>query len=139
MYSVVVVLFGFIVHIKYFKLHIFSLYVNLKLIYFVFGDFDWIFVEAIVMRMTMGDKWFIPPDTLNRFIPSGGINSFIPPDSLRTDTLFRDTGTKSVKKRKRKDRRQIKHSRKNREKTSTNKRKNQIIRLFILFNKVSTN
>ena len=33
-----------------------------------------------------------PPDTLNRFIPSGGINSYIPPDSLRTDTLFRDTG-----------------------------------------------
>ena len=70
MYSVV--LFGFIVHIKYFKLRIFSLYVDLKLIYFVFGDFDWIFVEAIVMRMTMGDRMVYPPDTLNRFIPSGG-------------------------------------------------------------------
>ena len=76
MYSVV--LFGFIVHIKYFKLRIFSLYVDLKLIYFVFGDFDWIFVEAIVMRMTMGDRMVYPPDTLNRFIPSGGINSYIP-------------------------------------------------------------
>ena len=59
MYSVV--LFGFIVHIKYFKLRIFSLYVDLKLIYFVFGDFDWIFVEAIVMRMTMGDRMVYPP------------------------------------------------------------------------------
>ena len=91
MYSVV--LFGFIVHIKYFKLRIFSLYVDLKLIYFVFDDFDWIFVLAIVMRMTMGIEWLYPsPDTLNRFIPSGGIDSFIPLDSLRTDTLFRDTG-----------------------------------------------
>ena len=92
MYSVV--LFGFIVHIKYFKLRIFSLYVDLKSIYFVLGDFDWIFVEAIVMRMTMGgggDRMVYPPDTLNRVIPSGGINSYIPPDSLRTDTLFRDT------------------------------------------------
>ena len=44
MYSVV--LFGFIVHIKYFKLRIFSLYVDLKLIYFVFCDFDWIFVDG---------------------------------------------------------------------------------------------
>ena len=59
---------------KYFKLRIFSLYVDLKLIYFLFGDFDWIFVEAIVMRMTMGDRMVYPPDTLNRFIPSGGIN-----------------------------------------------------------------
>ena len=87
-----VVLFGFIVHIKYFKLRIFSLYVDLKLIYFVFGDFDWIFAEAIVMCIPMGDRMVYPPDTLNRFIPSGGINSFIPPDSPRTDTLFRDTG-----------------------------------------------
>ena len=70
MYSVV--LFGFIVHIKFFKLRIFSLYVDLKLIYFVFGDFDWIFVLAIVMRMTMGDRMVYPPDTLHRFIPSGG-------------------------------------------------------------------
>ena len=93
MYSVV--LFGFIVHIKYFKLRIFSLYVDLKLIYFVFGDFDWIFVLAFVTRMTMGDRMVYPPDTLNRFIPSGGINSYIPPDSLRTDTLFRDTGVHS--------------------------------------------
>ena len=78
MYSVV--LFGFIVHIKYFKLRIFSLYVDLKLIYFVFGDFDWIFVEAIVRRMTMGgDRMVYLPDTLNRFISSGGgINSYIP-------------------------------------------------------------
>ena len=86
MYSVV--LFGFIVHIKYFKLRIFSLYVDLKLIYFVFGDFDWIFVEAIVMRMTMRDRMVYP-----RFIPSGWGDKFIhPPDSLRTDTLFRDIG-----------------------------------------------
>ena len=83
MYSVV--LFGFIVHIKYFKLRIFSLYVDLKLIYFVFGDFDWIFVLAIVMRMTMGDRMVYPPDTLNRFIPSGGINSYIPRIVLRGD------------------------------------------------------
>ena len=69
-----VVLFGFIVHIQFCKLRIFSLYVDLKLIYFVLGDFDWIFVLAIVMRMTMGDKNGLPPppDTLNRFIPSGG-------------------------------------------------------------------
>ena len=44
MYSVV--LLGFIVHIKYFKLRIFSLYVDLKSIYFVFGDSDWIFDDA---------------------------------------------------------------------------------------------
>ena len=59
MYSLV--LFEFIVHIKYFKLRIFSLYVDLKLIYFVFGDFDWIVVEAIVIRMTMGDRMVYPP------------------------------------------------------------------------------
>src|SRR5688572_18839662 len=96
MYSLV--LFGFIVHITYFKLRIFSLYVDLKLIYFVFGDFDWIVVEAIVMRMTMGDRMVYPPppDTLNRFIPSGGINSYIPSDSLWTDTLFCDTGSRAI-------------------------------------------
>ena len=70
MYSVV--LSGFIVHIKYFKLRIFSLYVDLKLIYFVFGDFDWIFVSAIVMLMMMGDRMVYSTDTLNWFIPSGG-------------------------------------------------------------------
>ena len=62
MYSVV--LFGFIVHMKYFKLRIFSLYVDLKLSYFVFGDFDWKFVEAIVMRMTKGDRMVYPPRIL---------------------------------------------------------------------------
>ena len=61
MYSVV--LFGYIVglHVKYFKWRIFSLYVDLKLIYFVFGNFDWSFVLAIVMRMRMGDRMVYPP------------------------------------------------------------------------------
>ena len=76
MYSVV--LFGFIVHIKYFKLRIFSLYVGLKLIYFVFGDFDWIFVEAIVMRMTMGDRMVYPPGYSKPVYSIRGINSYIP-------------------------------------------------------------
>ena len=64
MYSIV--LFGFIVHIQYFKLRILSLYVDLKLIYFVFGDFDCIFVEAIVMRMTMGDRMVYPTGYSNK-------------------------------------------------------------------------
>ena len=75
---------GLIVHIKLLKLRIFSLYVDLKLIYFVFGDFDWIFVLAIVMRMTMGDRMVSPPDTLHRFIPSG--------DMLWGDRISQHTG-----------------------------------------------
>ena len=61
-------------------MRIFSFYVDLKLIYFVYGDFHWIFVDAIVMRMTMWDRMVYPPDTLNRFIPSEGegVNSYIP-------------------------------------------------------------
>ena len=83
-----VVLFGFIVHIKYFKLRIFSLYVDLKLIYFVFGDFDWIFVEAIVMRMTIGDRMVYPPGYSKPVYSIRGLNSYIPQDSLRTDRPY---------------------------------------------------
>ena len=93
MYSVV--LFGFIVHIKYFKLRIFSLYVDLKLIYFVFGYFDWFFGEAIVMRMTMGDRIIYPTGYCKPVYSIRGDKLIHPPDSLRTDTLFRDTGTSS--------------------------------------------
>ena len=94
MYSVVQ--FEFIVHIKNFKLRIFSLYVDLKLIYFVFGEFDWIFVEAIVMRMTMWDRMVYPPGFSKPVYSIRGINSYIPPDSLRMDTLFRDTGDETA-------------------------------------------
>ena len=63
------------------------MYVDLKLIYFVFGDFDWIFVLAIVMGMTMGDRMVYPPDTLNQFIPSGGY--------AWGDRISRDTGSRT--------------------------------------------
>ena len=42
-------------------MRIFRLYIDLKSIYFVFGDFDWKFLEAIVMRKTKGDRMVYPP------------------------------------------------------------------------------
>ena len=44
------------------------------------------------MRMTMGDRMVYPPGYSKPVYSIRGDKFIHPPDSLRTDTLFRDTG-----------------------------------------------